>query len=145
MCSSDLTRGFGFTSFGQSQFKDTDGNGLPDTRLPDFTNPLQGITGGIITGQDFGVPLLVNALATNDRANILSLPSVLVNNNESAQVKTEEQRPTTTQNQGTATTSSGVGQPRRAGITLDISPTISPNNYLRLNVKLEVKIGRAHV
>ncbi|MBL8754665.1 MAG: type II and III secretion system protein, partial [Planctomycetes bacterium] len=28
--------------------------------------------------------------------------------------------------------------PRNAGITLEISPTISPNNYLRLNVSLEV-------
>ena len=136
--SGDFTRGFGFTSFGQSTFNDTDGDGLPDTRLPDFTNPLQGITGGIITGQDFGVPLLVNALSTNDRANILSLPSVLVNNNESASVRTTESRPTQTQNQGTATTQSGVGAPRDAGITLEISPTISPNNYLRLNINLEV-------
>ena len=136
--SGSFTRGFGFTSFGQSDFKDTDGDGLPDTRLPNFTNPLQGITGGIITGQDFGVPLLVNALSTNDRANILSLPSVLVNNNESASVSAKESRPTTTQNQGTATTSSGVGAPRDAGITLEISPTISPNNYLRLNISLEV-------
>ncbi|MCB9877207.1 MAG: hypothetical protein H6835_06340 [Planctomycetes bacterium] len=133
-----FTRGFGFTSFGQSTFQDTDDDGLPDTRLPDFTNPLQGITGGIISGSDFAVPLLINALSTDDRANILSLPSVLVNNNETAVVKTTEQRPTTTQNQGTATTSSGNGTPREAGITLSISPTISPNNYLRLNITLEV-------
>jgi type II secretion system protein D len=134
----DFTRGFGFSSFGQSSFTDTNDDGLPDTRLPDFDNPLQGLTGGIISGNDFAVPLLLNALSTDDRANILSLPSVLVNNNETAIVKTEEERPTTTQNQGTATTSSGVGQPRNAGITLEISPTISPNNYLRLNISLEV-------
>ena len=84
------------------------------------------------------MPLLLNALSTDDRANILSLPSVLVNNNESATVKTTESRPTQTQNQGTATTSSGVGTPREAGITLEISPTISPNNYLRLNINLVV-------
>jgi general secretion pathway protein D len=81
---------------------------------------------------------LINALATDDRANILSLPSVLVNNNESATVRTTESRPTQTQNQGTATTQSGVGEPRDAGITLEISPTISPNNYVRLNISLEV-------
>ncbi|MCB9887074.1 MAG: hypothetical protein H6838_16400 [Planctomycetes bacterium] len=134
----DFTRGFGFTHFGQSVFEDTDDDGLPDTRLPDFNNPLQGLTGGIISGGDFGMPVLVNALSTNDTANILSLPSVLVNNNETAVVKTEEERPTQTQNQGTATTSSGIGAPRNAGITLEISPTISPNNYLRLNISLEV-------
>jgi general secretion pathway protein D len=134
----DFTRGFGFTSFGQSVFEDTDDDGLPDTRLPDFENPLQGITGGIISGDDFAVPVLINALSTDDRANILSLPSVLVNNNETAVVKTTESRPTQTQNQGTATTQSGIGEDREAGITLEISPTISPNNYLRLNVSLEV-------
>lgn len=134
----DFTRGFGFSHFGQSAFQDTDDDGLPDTRLPDFDNPLQGLTGGILSGGDFAVPLLINALSTDDQANILSLPSVLVNNNETAIVKTEEERPTTTQNQGTATTSSGIGESRRAGITLEISPTISPNNYLRLNVSLEV-------
>src|SRR5262249_23549665 len=83
-------------------------------------------------------PLLINALATTDKANILSLPSVLVNNNSPATVKTEENRPTLQSQQGTATTSQSVGQPRTAGITLDISPTISPNNYLRLNINLQV-------
>lgn len=136
--SGNFTRPFGFTSFGQSSFNDTDGDGLPDTRLPNFDAPAQGLTGGIIRGSGFSIPLLVNALATNDRANILSVPSVLVNNNSPATVKTEESRPTLASNQGTATTSQSVGQPRTAGITLDISPTISPNNYLRLNISLTV-------
>ena len=134
----DFTRGFGFSHFGQSKFTDTDDDGLPDTRLPDFDNPLQGLTGGILSGGDFAVPLLINALSTDDKANILSLPSVLVNNNETAIVKTEEERPTTSSTQGTSTTQTANGQPRNAGITLEISPTISPNNYLRLNVSLEV-------
>lgn len=136
--SGDFTRGFGFTSFGQSIFQDTDDDGLPDTRLPDFENPLQGLTGGIISGGDFAVPVLLNALSTDDRANILSLPSVLVNNNETAVVKTEEERPTLESNASTSTTTTSSGQPRNAGITLEISPTISPNNYLRLNISLEV-------
>ncbi len=134
----NFTRGFGFTSFGQSTFQDTDGDGLPDTRLPDFTNPLQGLTGGIIKGDNFAVPLLINALNTNDSANILSKPNVLVNNNTAATVTTEEERPTLQQSQGTATTTQANGAPRNAGITLEISPTISKNNYLRLNVSLEV-------
>ena len=57
---------------------------------------------------------------------------------EAAEVRTEEGRPTQTQNQGTATTSSGAGEDRTAGISLTISPTISPNNYLRLNITLDV-------
>ena len=134
----DFTRPFGFTSFGQSNFNDTDGDGLPDTRLPNFDTPLAGLTGGIIRSNGFAIPVLINALATNDRANILSIPSVLVNNNSPATVKTEESRPTTTSSQGTSTTQSSNGAPRTAGITLEISPTISPNNYLRLNVNLSI-------
>jgi type II secretory pathway component GspD/PulD (secretin) len=78
------------------------------------------------------------ALASDERANILSLPSVLVNNNEPAVVTTEEERPTTESQQGTSTTQNSLGEPRKAGITMEISPTISLNNYLRLNVRLEV-------
>ena len=34
--------GFGFTSFGQAVFTDTDDDGLPDTRLPSFSSPNKG-------------------------------------------------------------------------------------------------------
>lgn len=136
--SGKYTRPFGFSSFGISSFQDTDNNGLPDTRLPDFTNPLQGITGGIISGGDFGIPLLVNALGSDNRANILSLPSVVVNNNQNALVKTAENRPTQNVSQGNTTTQSGFSGFQDAGIELNISPSISSNNYLRLNIDLSV-------
>jgi general secretion pathway protein D len=134
----NFTRGFGFTSFGLSAFQDQDGDGIPDTRLPNFDNPLQGLTGGIISGGDFAVPLLLNALASDNRANILSMPSVLVNNNTAATVTTKEERPTQQSVQGNSTTQQSNGAPRDAGITLEISPTISKNNYLRLSISLEV-------
>ena len=134
----DFTRGFGFTNFGLSSFADNDDDGIPDTRLPDFDNPLQGLTGGIISSGDFAIPVLINALASDERANILSLPSVVVNNNESASVTTTETRLTTVSNQGTATTQTGAGDARTTGIELSISPTISSTNYLRLNITLSV-------
>ncbi|MCA8977603.1 MAG: hypothetical protein KDC98_22960 [Planctomycetes bacterium] len=134
----DYTRGCGYTHFGRSVFSDTDDDGLADTRLPDFDNPLQGLTGGFIRSNGFSIPLLVNALSTDDSANILSLPSVLVNNNETAIVTTGESRPTLNNTQNATGTQQGAGEPRDAGITLEISPTISPNRYLRLNINLEV-------
>jgi type II secretion system protein D len=138
-------RPFGFTSFGLTEFEDTDDDGLPDTRLPNFTDPLQGLTGGIITSDDFAIPVVVNALSNDDRSNILSLPSIVVNNNEQALVKTEENRPTQTVSQGQATTQTGVGDPRTAGIELTISPSISSNDYLRLDIDITVSrfIGAA--
>jgi general secretion pathway protein D len=134
----EFTRGFGFTSFGLSTFEDTDGDGLPDSRLPDINSPLQGVTGGILSSDDFAIPFLLNALAQDELANILSMPSVVVNNNEAANVDILEERITTTVNQGTATTQSGAGPPREAGISLSISPTISSSNYLRLNILMDV-------
>lgn len=138
-------RPFGFTSFGLTEFSDTDDDGLPDTRLPNFDDPLQGLTGGIITSDDFAIPVVVNALSNDDRSNILSLPSIVVNNNEQALVKTEENRPTQTVSQGQATTQTGVGDPRTAGIELTISPSISSNDYLRLDIDITVSrfIGAA--
>ncbi|MEM7204747.1 MAG: secretin N-terminal domain-containing protein [Planctomycetota bacterium] len=131
-------RPFGFTSFGLTTFEDQDGDGLPDTRLPDFDNPLQGITGGIISSDDFAVPLIINALEGDSDANVLSMPSIVVNNNETAVVSNQESRPTQTVSQGTATTQAGAGDNVQAGIILTISPSISSNNYLRLNVDVEV-------
>ncbi|MHC4515754.1 MAG: secretin N-terminal domain-containing protein [Planctomycetota bacterium] len=131
-------RGFGFLNAGLTSFEDTDDDGLPDTRLPDFENPLQGFTGGVISSDDFAIPVLINALAQADSANVLSMPSVLVNNNENALVESQENRPTSEVSQGTATTTSGFQGFQDAGITLEISPSISTNNYLRLNITLEV-------
>jgi general secretion pathway protein D len=136
--SGDFTRPFGFSHFGQSNFEDTDDDGLPDTRLPDFDNPLTGFTGGIISGGDFAIPVLLNALQDDNQANVLSLPSVIVNNNENALIESREDRPTQQTNQGTATTQQSFGGFEGAGINLTISPSISSNNYLRLNVELEV-------
>ncbi|MBI5850456.1 MAG: hypothetical protein HZB39_05375, partial [Planctomycetes bacterium] len=140
-----FTRPFGFTHYGISDFQDTNGDDLPDTRLPDFENPLQGFTGGIISSDDFAIPILINAIAQDTHSNILSLPSIVVNNNENALVKSEENRPTTQTTQGTSTTQTGVGQPRVAGIELNISPSISTNDYLRLNIDINVSrfVGQA--
>jgi len=134
----DFRRPFGVTSFGLSTFQDTDDNGIPDTRLPDFENPLRGVTGGIIASDDFAIPVLLNALDSDSSANVLSLPSVVVNNNVTASVSNKEKRPTQNISQGTATTTSGFSGTQDAGIELSISPSISSNNYLRLNITLTV-------
>ena len=110
----------------------------PIPRLPDFDNPIAGFTGGILSSDDFAIPILINVLNQTDTANVLSMPSVLVNNNENALVESQEERPTTEANQGTATTETSFGGFEPAGITLEISPSISTNNYLRLNIQLEV-------
>jgi general secretion pathway protein D len=134
----DFTRPFGLTSFGLSTFQDTDDNGLPDTRLPDFENPRAGITGGIIADDDFAIPVLLNALDSDSQADVLSLPSVVVNNNITATVSNKEIRPTQSLSQNTQGNVQGAGADKEAGIELSISPSISSNNYLRLSIQLRV-------
>ncbi len=129
---------FGFTSFGLTTFQDTDGNGMPDTRLPDLANPLRGLTGGIISGKDFDLPVIVNLLKSNTTANVLSIPSVLVNNNEDAVVSSKDAFPTTDVTQGNVTSQQSFGSYQEAGIDLRISPSISEGGHLKISLFLEV-------
>ena len=134
----DLSSGFGMTSFGLSSFQDTDGNGLADTRLPDLQNPLAGLTGGIIRGNNFAIPVIMNALKSDNRSNVLSIPSVLVNNNEDATVTSKDSIPTTRSTQGNVTTDTSFSGFQDAGIDLRISPSISEGGYVKINLRLEV-------
>lgn len=135
---------FGVSSFGLSTFQDTNSDGIPDIRLvtgADGGTPLAGVTAGILSGDDFSLPILINALKTRRDTNVLNVPSVLVNNNKSAKVTSKDEQPTTT-----ITATGGVGNQTQtnfkeyveAGITMEISPTISASHYLRLNCSLEV-------
>lgn len=135
---------FGVSSFGLSTFQDTNSDGIPDIRQvtgADGGTPLAGITAGILNGDNFSLPILINALKTRRDTNVLNVPSVLVNNNKSAKVTSKDEQPTTT-----ITATGGVGNQTQtnfkeyveAGITMEISPTISASHYLRLNCSLEV-------
>jgi general secretion pathway protein D len=131
---------FGVSSFGFSTFQDTDSppDGIPDVRIP---GQMQGLTAGIISGGDFSLPILVSALSRRQDTNVLNVPSVLVNNNGHAVVVSKDEQPTTTITLGTggsAATQENFNEYVEAGITLEISPSISASNYLRLGVSLEV-------
>lgn len=132
----DQTGSFGVSNFGLSTFNDTDGDGIPDVRVPSLAT---GVTAGIIEGSGFSLPVLIAAVEEQRDTNVLNIPSVLVNNNSNATVRTLNEQPTTTITQnaqgGTQENFNGYEE---AGITLQISPTISASRYLRLNISLEV-------
>jgi general secretion pathway protein D len=135
----DQVGGFGVSSFGISSFQDTDLDGIPDTRIPNVTN---GITAGILDGENFSLPILIQALEQDLNSNVLNIPSILVNNNGGAKVETKDEQPTTQITASGASVSGFTQESFRdyeeAGITLSISPTISASRYLRLNISLEV-------
>jgi general secretion pathway protein D len=128
--------GFGVADWGFGEYQDTDLDGIPDIKTPLIGS---GLTAGIIDGANFSLPVLIKALETRRDTNVLNIPSVLVNNNGNATVKTLNERPKT------SITANGQGQTQEnfdgyeeAGITLEISPTISASNYVRLKITLEV-------
>jgi hypothetical protein len=85
--------GFGITSFGLSSIIDTDDDGVPDTRTPNVAN---GVTAGLLDGDNINLPILLAAVDRLDESNVLNVPSVLVNNNRTATVRTLDEQPTTT-------------------------------------------------
>ncbi|HBF22931.1 MAG TPA: hypothetical protein DDW23_03865 [Planctomycetes bacterium] len=138
-------RPFGFTSFGMSDLVDrldADGNegtdGFLDTRVLSEDGSYGGMTAGIL-GDNFGIPLLLRAARNSSNANILSKPSILVSNNQGASMISQDEVPVATQSavQG-AGISTGFSEYQTAGITLNISPSISANHYLRLYVHLSI-------
>jgi general secretion pathway protein D len=130
--------GFDLTSFGLSTLTDTNSDGVPDVRVPLAGN---GITAGILDGDNFALPVLLRAVQELNDSNVLNVPSVLVNNNGSAKVESKDEVPTTT-----VTATGGLnGQTQQnfkdfqeAGITMQISPSISASGYLRLTINLKV-------
>lgn len=130
--------GFGVTGLGLSTLEDTNGDGAPDTRIPN--TPTSGLVAGILSGDEVNLPLLLSAAARTTGANVLNVPSVLVNNNGKATVTTKDEQPTTTvTNQGAGgTTQENFNGFQEAGITLEISPSISASRYLRLDISLTV-------
>src|SRR6185295_9460160 len=88
--------GFGVTGLGLSTIDLTTGQRIP-------TAPSGGLVAGILSGDDVNLPLLISAAQRTTGANVLNVPSVLVNNNGAAKVVTLDQQPTTT------VTANGVG------------------------------------
>ena len=130
--------GFGVSSFGLSTIQDLDPvDGVPDTKVPNLGT---GFTAGILDGDQFAMPFLIKAAETNENANVLNIPSVLVSNNSSATVSTTDEQPYTnvTALGSSASTQDSFGGYEPAGITMKISPSISAARYLRLGIELEI-------
>ncbi len=142
---SNTASGFGVTNWGLSTFEDTDNDGIPDINVP--TNLTQE-GGGLVAGifRSGGIPVLLQAVQRLNNAKIVSMPSVVTYENASATIKSLQEQPVGEQ---TEFASGSVGQGFQefvsAGVTLTVSPHISADNYLRLEIELEVSsfIGTA--
>jgi len=135
---SNTASGFGVTNFGLSTFEDTDNDGIPDINVP---TSLTASGGGVVAGifRAGGIPILLQAIQTLNQAKIVSMPSVVTYDNEEATLTSQNEQPVGTSTElssGSQTT--GFTGFEAAGVTLNVSPHISADNYLRLQIHLEV-------
>ncbi len=121
----------------------TSGNLFDDlVRIP-FANDtgigFSGLVAGIFE-RNLNVPLLVAMLKTYTKVNLLSNASVLTNDNEQSSIEVGRTlnvlRTDNLTNGGTSTTATDEVS---ANLTLSISPHISNDNYLRLNIEFTVE------
>jgi general secretion pathway protein D len=133
--------GFGATSFGLTEFFDRDGDGVFTDRLPPFVGEGGPAPGGVIGGIFAAgqVPLIYNALETVKKTKILQLPSIVTSDNQEATIEVKDEQPVT---ESTVTsggnTNAGFGGFEEAGTTLSISPHIANDQFLLLNITLDV-------
>lgn len=115
-------------------------------------NLISGATGLRVTNIDSAgqLRLAINALATNNRARVLSSPTVLARNGETATIQVGEEVPIVTSQQttttGSSTTPGGALAPgvlqtieyRSTGVILKVRPTIFSDDRIDLDVAQEV-------
>lgn len=140
--SKDPRLSFG-TQFGFSEIVDSSGvpigtgGGVPAGR-----NPIIG-QGGLLTlnkGTAFDIPLLVRFLKTQADTNVLQQPMLITNDNEEATIEiTTEIQLVQLNNLGTGQgTSQTAGDFVEAGITMNVTPQISQDGYVTLQIELDI-------
>jgi type II secretory pathway component GspD/PulD (secretin) len=145
----DGYRAAGVTGFGLSTIQTTgDPPDLGIIRIP-FLNPGAGTAGASITpsggvfgifDDDLNVPFFVALLQRTTKSNLVSMPSVLTNDNEQSTITFSRQVATQTfQTTVAGTDNTGFGGYQEAKIELIISPHISNDNYVRMEVELTVE------
>lgn len=130
--------GFGLSSV---QVSSANSNISSLTRVPLLSNGQINVNGGVfgVFDNDLNVPFLVSLLKTKTKSNLVSVPSVLTNDNEESRIEVGRQVGTADFNTSAAGTDNvGFGGYEEAKIELVISPHISNDNYLRLEVELTV-------
>ena len=146
----DGYRAAGVTGFGLSSIQTT--GEPPDTsliRIPFLTpgagsaaaasfSPSGGVFG--IFNKDLNVPFFVALLQRTTKSNLVSMPSVLTNDNEQSTITFSKSVATQTfQTTVAGTDNTGFGGYQEAKIELIISPHISNDNYVRMEVELTVE------
>ncbi len=132
---------FGNSFFNNSTIATQNVNGV-DVPIGVSPNITQGFTAGVFNNGR--IPVLLRAIQEKTPAKILTMPSIVTSDNQSATITTKDTVPfqTTTfvgPNQTPTTSFDEVS----AETSLNISPSISADDFLRLHIKQQVSSFRA--
>jgi len=119
------------------------GLGTPPSGIPSSINARQGFSGVILSPGDFSV--VVRALQTINRGRVLSLPKVLVNNNQQATLNSVLQQPFISVNASDTVATTSFGGTENAGTIINIKPQIAEGDHLLLqySVSLSAFVGES--
>lgn len=125
-----------FSSFGLSTAGTAPAGGQAAQGVRTVPTGRTGLTSAVIKS-DY-LPYVLNTLASKTDSKIISNPRILVNDNETADLRSEREEPFATTTQGTATTTTGQGGVATAGTSLSVTPRISKGGYISLNYEIEL-------
>lgn len=125
-----------FSGFGASIVEGA-GTGAATTLDP---RTLPATTPGLTTGwikSDY-LPIAIQTLARVGETKVLSEPSILVNDNQTAEFKSVREEPFSQASQGTSTTIVSQGGVAEAGTTLTVTPRISSGGDISIEYTVEL-------
>lgn len=122
-------------NIGEFAFQTEFGVGGATPPIVDIVAPGTGVTTAII--QTNFLPFILSALKTKTDARIVSKPQILVNDNESATVVSNNVQPFASITQGVNSDQVGQGGTAEAGTSLNVTPSIAEAGYVRLDYSIE--------
>lgn len=82
--------------------------------------------------------IVIRALATETRSRLVSMPRILVNDNEEGTLESLSEEPYIQTIVTETSTTTSAGGPARAGTRIKVTPSISNGNYIQLEYELEL-------
>jgi general secretion pathway protein D len=115
---------------------------LPGGGTPGTLPRGRGFTGVVLNPGDFSV--VIQALQTLNKGRSLSMPKVLVNNNQQATLNSVLQQPFSSTNASTTVATTSFGGTQDAGTTVTVKPQIAEGDHLVLDysVTLSAFVGQ---
>jgi general secretion pathway protein D len=138
------TFGHGITSFGLSSIVDQAGNPVspqkPSTPTGRTLSPGSGLVSFITKDKATNIPLLIRTLQSVTYTDVISVPRILTDDGERAEIRVEQEEPVTSINAlNTSTTTTSFKEFVPAGTVLIIKPHIIHNNWLKLEIEQNIE------